>query len=65
MVGTYSHGDIRLFLLSIFHAADLLLRLDDRLEDIRVVVGVLPLHHTHQTLEAHTGVDDVHGELLQ
>ena len=49
----------------IFQARDLLLSLDDGLEDVGVVVRVLALQHAHQALEAHAGVDDVHGELLQ
>ena len=45
---------------SILQACNLLLGLDDRLEDVSIVVRVLALHHTNQALEAHTSVDDVH-----
>ena len=78
VVGTDAHGDVDVLLLlalcpllllflkgGVFETGDLLLHLDDGLEDVGVVVGVFALQHAHEALEAHTGVDDVHGELLQ
>ena len=77
VVGADTHGDIDVVLLfadrvdllflegEILQSRDVLLCLDDRLEDIGVVVGVLPLHHTNQTLKAHTRVDDIHGEFFE
>ena len=65
MVGTYTHSDVGIFLLTILHAAHLLLSLDDRLEDVGIIVRVLALKHAYQALKAHTGIDDVHGQLLQ
>ena len=77
VVGTYAHGHIDIVLLlrdrvlglflkgGIFQSCDVLLRLDDRLEHVGIVVGVLTLHHTHEALEAHTCIDDVHRQRLQ
>ena len=78
MVSTDTHGDVDvilalgnwLFAVSlflegrIFQACNLLLCLDDGLEDIGIVVRVLALQHTDQTLESHTSIDDVHREFL-
>ncbi len=61
----HAHGHVGLFLLAIFHARDALYLADDGLEDVGVVVGVLALEGAHQALESHTGVDDVHRELLE
>ena len=49
----------------IFQSSNLLLGLDDRLEDIGIIVGMLALEHAYEALEAHTGIDDVHRELLE
>ena len=80
MVGTDTHGDVDLLLGLIISigpiglmglicligkASNLLLHLDDGLEDVGIVVGVLTLQHTDQALEAHTRIDDVHRELFQ
>ena len=46
-------------------AGELLLHLNDRLEDVGIVVGVFTLQHAYQTLKAHTGVDDIHRQRLQ
>ena len=57
---------MKFFLKSrILQPRNLLLGLDDGLEDIGVVVRVLALQHTHEALEAHTGIDHVHRELLE
>ena len=58
-------ADLTLFKSGVFQTCNLLLSLDDRLEDVRIVVGVLALHHTDETLKAHTCVNDIHRELLQ
>ena len=44
---------------------ELLLHLDDGLEDVSIVVGVLTLQHADQTFEAHTRIDNVHRQRLQ
>ena len=62
VVGDNAHGHVDVFCLSVFHAREVLNLLDDGLEDVGVVVGVLVLQHAHQTLEAHTRIDDVHRE---
>ena len=58
-------GEAFLLKSVVFQTRDVLFSLDDGLEDISIVVGVLALHHANETLESHTGIDDVHGELLQ
>ncbi len=63
MVGDDAHGDINLLGLAILLARELLDGADDGLEDVGVVVGVFALQGTHEALEAHAGVDDVHAEL--
>ena len=60
VVCAYAHSHVGLLLLAVLHAGDGLLLLDDRLEDVGVVVGVLALHSAHEALEAHTGIDNVH-----
>ena len=58
-------GEAFLLKGGILQSRNLLLSLDDGLEDIGVIVGVLALHHAHQTLKAHARVDDVHRQRLQ
>ena len=77
MVGTNAHGHVDgilfladgvlclLFEGEVFQTSDVLFCFDDGLEHIGVVVRVLTLHHTNQTLESHTSVNDIHRELLQ
>ena len=74
MVGTDTHGDIDIVLglvnlsffeSGIFQTCNLLLSLDDGLEDIGIIVRVLALQHTNQTLKAHTGINHVHTEFLK
>ena len=74
VVGTNTHGDVDIFLAfsywllaisfflegGILKTSNILLSLDDGLEYVGIVVRVLALHHAHQALEAHTGIDDVH-----
>ena len=73
MVCADTHGDVNLLLLvlalavlagrcskTVFLARECFDFLDDGLEDIRVIVGVLVLQHAHQAFEAHTCIDDVH-----
>ena len=78
VVGNHTHGDVDLLLLvgtltilsgrcgeAVFLSGKVLNLLDDRLEDVRVVVGVLALQHTYESLKAHTCIDDVHRQWLQ
>ena len=67
---THSHVDIVLFLANgilgllleggIFQTCNLLFGLDDRLEDVSIIVRVLALHHANQALEAHTRINHIH-----
>ena len=65
MVGTDTHGHVDVFVVTVVFACQSLFLADDGLEDIGVVVRLLVLQGTHQSLETHTGVDDLHGEFLQ
>ena len=47
VVSNHTHGHINIFFLTISKAGELFLFLDDGLENIGVVVGVLTLQHTH------------------
>ena len=60
MVSNHTHGHINIFFLTVRKAGELFLFLDDGLENIGIVVGVLTLQHAHQAFEAHTRIDDVH-----
>ena len=69
---THSNVDVILFLTDfsflesrILHTCDSLFSLDYRLEDVGIIVRMLALHHTDETLETHTGIDDVHPQLLK
>ena len=65
VVGQYAHGHISLLLLAIAVAAHVADGLDDGLEHIGVIVGVLALDDAHQSLKAHASIDDVHREGFQ
>ena len=78
VVGNHTHGDVDLLLLvgtltilasrcgeAIFLSGEILNLLDNGLEDIRVVVRVLSLQHAHETLKAHTRINDVHRQWFQ
>ena len=66
MVGNHTHGHICISLRSgILQTRETFNLFDHRLEYIGIVVGVLALDGAHQSFEAHTGIDHVHGELLQ
>ena len=74
MVSTDTHGHIDIILFftdftvlesRILQTCDGLFSLDNRLEDISIIVRVLALQHTHQTLKAHTGIYDVHTQLFK
>ena len=60
-----AHGHIGFFRVTIFDASLLGHHLNQRLEDVCIIVRVLALDGTHQTLKAHTGVNHVHGKILQ
>ena len=65
MVSANSHGHVHVLLLAILQPAEPLNLLDDGLEDVGIIVGVLVLQHAHQSLKAHAGVYHVHGQRLQ
>ena len=78
VVGADAHSHVRVFLLlrmgaladlllirGVFQSRQSLFLLDDGLEHVGVVVRVLALQHAHQTLEAHTRIDDLHLQFLQ
>ena len=65
VVGNDAHSNVGLFLVAVFLAAEALYLVNHRLENVSVVVGVLALEGTYQTLEPHTGVDNVHRQRLQ
>ena len=65
MVCDDAHGYIGLLVLAVLAMTDLADLLQHRLEDIGVVVGGLTLDGTHETLEAHTGVDHFLRQRLQ
>ena len=57
-----AHGDIHLFPLTIVLTGQLLDLLDERLEYIGIVVGMLTLQGAHQTLETHSCINDIHSQ---
>ena len=70
VVGNDAHGHIDIVLQCLLTAIVLLAcealhLLDEGLEDVGIVVGMLALQGAYESLEAHAGVDDVHGELLE
>ena len=74
MISADTHGDVDIVLSlvdvaflegRVFQSCNLLLGLDNRLEDISIIIRVLTLHHTDQALEAHTSIDHVHREFLE
>ena len=73
MVGHNAHGDVGLFLFGrnlrmfwilwqILHARELLNGVDERLEDIGVVVAGLALKGTDETLKAHARINNLGGK---
>ena len=60
VVGDDAHGDVHVLTLAVLLAGELLDGFDSGLEHVGVVVGVLTLQGADETLEPHTGVDDVH-----
>ena len=65
VVGDNPHGHVGLLVASVFLAGEPRNLADYGLEDVRVVVGVLALEGAHKPLKAHTGVYDVHCQLLK
>ena len=65
MIGDDAHGDVGLLVLAVGAMTDLADLLQHRLEDIGVVVRGLTLDGTHETLEAHAGIDDLLCQGLQ
>ena len=62
MVGNYAHGHINLLVLAIFKARQFANLLDDGLEDVGIVVRVLALNSTHQSLKAHARINHIHAQ---
>ena len=58
MVGHYAHGYILLRVFTVSAIRQVADYLDDRLEHVGVVIGTFALHHSAQTFESHTRVDD-------
>ena len=72
MVGHDAHGHVDICLCAavavgvfIFQPRKPLYFLDDGLENVGVIVGVFALQHAHKPLEAHPGINDMHGQRLQ
>ena len=65
VVGDDAHGNVRFLLFAVAVAAQVADGLDDGLEDVGVVVGVLALDGADESLEAHARVDDVHAERFE
>ena len=57
MVGDYAHGHILLFVLAVRSSCHIGNHFDDRLENIRIVVGCLALQSHAEAFESHTGID--------
>ena len=65
MIGNDAHGDIDFLVLPIGFSREARDFLDDGLEDVGVVVGGFSLQSADETFEAHAGVDDMHGKLVE
>ena len=65
MVSDHAHSYVGLLRRTIGHAGDLCDLADEWLEDISVVIGLLPLHRHAKTLKAHAGIDDVVRQSLE
>ena len=57
MVGNYTHSHVLLFVLTVRSTRHIGNHLDDRLENVRIVVGCLTLQSHAETFESHTGID--------
>ena len=57
MVGDHTHSHILLFILAVSRTGHTGNHFDDRLENIRIVVGRFSLQSHTQTFESHTGID--------
>ena len=62
VVSDDTHGDVGAFVLAIFKTGEFTDALQDGLEYVGVIVRSLSLDGSHESLEAHAGVNDVHGE---
>ena len=65
MVSDNTHSHIYVLFLTIFLTGKATNLLDDRLEDVGIIVGMLALNSAYKALKAHTCVDYVHAEWLQ
>ena len=65
MVGYNAHCYVNLLILSVLFACKGAYLLDDGLEYVGVIVGLLALQGAYQTLKSHTGVDNLGGQGLK
>ena len=65
MVYYHAHGNVGLLALAIGDAGLLTQSLDDGLEDVGIIVGLLALDGTHQTFESHTSINNIHAKRFQ
>ena len=65
VIGNDAHGDIDLLVLPIGFSREARDFLYDGLEDVGVVVGSFALQSADEAFEAHAGVDDMHGKLVE
>ncbi len=65
MVGNHAHGDVRFLIFAVLLACHVADGFQYRLEHVRIVVGSLSLQRAHQSLEAHTGIDNFGRKPLQ
>ena len=57
MVGDYAHCDVRLRRLAIAAAREFCDLIQNRTEDVRIIIRLLSLHHHTETLKAHTRIN--------
>src|SRR5262249_4039841 len=65
MIGNYAEGSISLFARTILDAKQLSSTKDDRLQEVRIVVGELGLKDRSDSLQAHASIDGRAGESCQ
>ena len=65
VVSDHAHSYVGLLRRTIGYAGDLCDLADEWLEDISVVIGLLPLHRHAKALQPHAGIDDVVRQSLE
>ena len=65
VVCTYAHSHVYVFLLTVFQSRNALFLLDNGLENIGVVIGMLALQGTYETFKSHTCINHIHGKFFQ